>query len=154
MNSRLTGKVPDAGKDWGLRKRGCQRMRLLDGITDAMDTKLGKLREMVRDKAAWLSAVHRVTKSRTWLGSWTTARVRGGGWTIPLDGFFAGYINQYKISRLVCSWRDLEWCDFFLLSLVSTFVNYLEKERMCVVLNFVYYAYSEVCKQQNIISIV
>ena len=40
-------------------------MRLLDGITDAMDTKLGKLREMVRDKAAWLSAVHRVTKSRT-----------------------------------------------------------------------------------------
>ena len=53
------------GKIEGGRKRGYQRMRLLDGITNAIDMKLGKLWEMVRDRAAWLSAVHRVTKSRT-----------------------------------------------------------------------------------------
>ena len=53
------------GKIEGRRKRGCQRIRWLDGITDAMDIDLGKLREMVRDGEAWRAAVHRVTKSQT-----------------------------------------------------------------------------------------
>ena len=53
------------GKIEGRRKRGCQRIRLLDGITDAMDINLGKLREMVRDREAWCAAVHSVTKSWT-----------------------------------------------------------------------------------------
>ena len=53
------------GKIEGRRKRGCQRIRLLDGITDAMDINLGKLREMVRDREAWRAAVHSVTKSWT-----------------------------------------------------------------------------------------
>ena len=57
--SLMLGKIEDR------RKRGCQRMRLLDGITDAMDMKLGKLREMVRDMKAWHDAVHVVTKSWT-----------------------------------------------------------------------------------------
>ena len=51
------------GKIEGRRRRGCQRMRWMDGITNAMDMNLGKLQEMVRDREAWRTAAHGVTKS-------------------------------------------------------------------------------------------
>ena len=65
------------GKIEGRRRRGRQRMKWLDGITDSMDMSLSKLWEMVKDREAWRAAVHGVTKSWTQLNDQTTIRMNG-----------------------------------------------------------------------------
>ena len=98
-NSWLTGKDSDAGRDWGKRRRGWQRMRWLDGITDSMDVSLSELREFVMDREAWRAVIHGVTKSRTWLSVWTELN-----WTVERDQVcfqFVAIINKI-LSFKVC----------------------------------------------------